>query len=144
MVSMANGSPSLRRSLLMVTVTVFVNGSAFSSQTLTKNCFGTEDGVLVVHKGFEHGKLFRREVERPAVAGGFVVQRVELDPGGAEDPGLGGWSAAGESADAEHELGEMERFCEIIVCSEAEAADPLQQEFPTPSASAPWPGSRPR
>ena len=56
-----------------------------------------------------------------------MVQGVELDPGGAEDPGLGGGPAAGESADAEHELGEMEWLWEVVVGSEAEAADALRR-----------------
>jgi hypothetical protein len=55
------------------------------------------------------------------------VERVELDPGRPEDAGLGGWPAAGEGADAEHEFGEMEWLREVVVGAEAEAADALRR-----------------
>jgi hypothetical protein len=51
-----------------------------------------------------------------------VVEGVEFDSGGPEDAGLGGWPAAGEGADAEHEFGKVEWLCEVVVGAEAEAA----------------------
>ena len=94
---------------------------------LGEEVLGAEDGVLGAHQGFEYRELFGGEVEPSSVAGGGVVQGVEFDPGRPEDSGLGCGPAAGESADAEHELGEMERLWEVVVGSEGEAADALRR-----------------
>src|SRR5216683_2092438 len=94
---MTGGSPSLRRRRLMVTVTVVVNGSACSSHA----------------------------VSRRSVAGRDPRNGVEFDPGLAQDAGSRGGLAAGEGADAQHELGEVERLGEVVVGAQAQAANPV-------------------
>ena len=58
MVSIAGGSPSLRRSRLMVTWTVLVNGSIVLVPYLGEEVLGAEDGVVRAHQGFEYRELF--------------------------------------------------------------------------------------
>ncbi len=78
---------------------------------LGEEVFGAEDGVLPARiRASRTRELLGREVEPSSVAGGGVVEGVELDSGCPEDSGLGGGPAAGECADAEHELGEVERL----------------------------------
>ena len=53
------------------------------------------------------------------------MEGVEFDAGSPEDAGLRGWSAACQGADTEREFGEVERLCEVVVGTEAKAADAL-------------------
>ena len=50
---------------------------------------------------------------------------VEFYACGAEDPGLGGGLAAGQGADAQDELGEVEGLGEVVVGAEVKSADPV-------------------
>ena len=122
---MMSGSPSLRRSRPMVTWTVLVKGSAFSSQAWARRSSALRAAGRGFQQGFEHGELLGREVELPPVAGDGAAQRVELDPGGAQDAGPGGGLAAGQGADAQHEFGEVEGLGQVVVGAEAEAGDPV-------------------
>ena len=60
------------------------------------------------HQGLEHGELLGGELEPSSVAARDVTQGVQFDSGHSKRPRPGGRPAAGQSADAKHELGEME------------------------------------
>ena len=62
---------------------------------LGEEVLGAEDGVLGAHQRLEHRELLGGEVEPPSVAGGGVVEGVEFDSRGPEDPGLGGRAGDG-------------------------------------------------
>ena len=84
-----------RRSRLMVTWTVLVNGSVFSSQAWDEEVSGAEAGEGCFEEGFEHGEFLAREVELAAVAGDGAAERVEFHPGRAQDAGPDAVCAAG-------------------------------------------------
>ena len=109
----------------MVTVTVLVNGSACSSQACSSRSLGAEEGGRGAEERLEDRELLDRKVQLPPIAGGRAPQRVKLDPGRAQDPAPGGRLAAREGADARDQLGEMERLGQVIVGTQAQAADPL-------------------
>ena len=60
-----------------------------------------------------------------SVAGHGAALGVEFDACGAEDSRAGGGLAAGESAYPEDQLREVEGLGEVVVGTEAEAADPV-------------------
>ena len=84
-----------------------------------------------------------RQVEGPAVAGGGVALRVEgRQAGGVVDAGPGGGLAAGQGADAEHELGEVEGFGQVVVGAEGEAAEWRSSLVPAAvSIEVSWPAA---
>jgi hypothetical protein len=77
------------------------------------------------HQGLEDSELLDRQLQWPPVAGRDPRCGVELDTGHAHDAGSRGGLPPGERVDAQHELGEMERFGEVVVGAEAQAADPV-------------------
>ena len=124
-VSIAGGSPTLRRSRLIVTVTVLVNGSAFSSHTWAKRSSALRTaGCARIRASSTANSLAERSRRRPSRVAVWCKGSSSI-PAARKTPGLGGGPAAGEGADAEHELGKMERLCEVVVGPEDEAADAL-------------------
>jgi hypothetical protein len=47
-----------------------------------------------------------------------MVDRVKLDVSGAQQACRGAGPATGERPDAEHEFGEVERLCEVVIGAE--------------------------
>ena len=92
---------------------------------LFKEILGGQECGACVQEGFQDGELLDRQVQAMSVAGRGPRRGVELDPGCAEDAGSGGGLAAGEGADAQHELGEVEWLGEVVIGAEAQAADPV-------------------
>lgn len=92
---------------------------------LGEQLLGAQHLIAGAEKRLEDGELLAGEAERPAMTGGGVVQRVKLDPGGAEHARLGDGSPTGEAAHAEHELGEVKRFGQLVVGAESQAAGAL-------------------
>src|SRR5689334_2935812 len=67
---------------------------------LAEEVFGAQDAVLSAHQRLQQRELLGGEVELPSRARDGVVERVELDPRGAKDPGGRRGPAARERADA--------------------------------------------
>jgi len=86
---MTGGPPSLRRNRPTVTWTVLVNGSAFSSQAWDRRSSALRTPRGGFEQGFEHAEFLRREIKVAAVAGDGPAERVQLDPGRSQDPGVG-------------------------------------------------------
>ena len=122
---MTGGSPSLRRRRPMVTVTVLVNGSACSSQTCSSRSSALRKAGLARSRASRTANSLTDRSSVPSVAGGGAAQRVELDPGRAQGAGPRGGLAAGQGADAQHQLGEVERLGEVVVGAQGQAADPV-------------------
>ena len=92
---------------------------------LFEQVLGAEEGRAGAQQGLQQGELLDRQVELPAVAGGGAAERVELDAGRAQRPGARGGPAAGQRADAQDQLGEVERLGEVVVGAQRQAADPV-------------------
>jgi hypothetical protein len=82
---------------------------------LFQEVFGAEDGMIGSYERFEHRELLGGEVKLPPVAVGGMAQGIEFDAGRAEDAGPGGGLAPGQSADPEHQFGEVEGLGQVVV-----------------------------
>jgi hypothetical protein len=122
---MACGSPSLRLSRPIVTRTVLVNGSAFSSQARSSRRSALSAPGLALRRASSRANSFGRQIERSRVTGCGAGERVELDSRCGECAVLRGGSAAGERPDSEDELGEVEGFGEVVVGAEREPGNPV-------------------
>ena len=92
---------------------------------LLEQGFGAEEGGAGAQQRLEHAELLDRQVQRAPVPDGCAPQRVELEAGRLQHPGPGRGLPAGQGADAQHQLGEVEGLGQVVIGAQAQAADPL-------------------
>ena len=135
-VSMTGGSPSLARRRLTVILTVLVNGSAISSHTPSRRSptvstrpwaasrrSRTANSLGVSARGLPARVATRRAVSTAEVA---------VDQGGRQRGG----GARLERLDAGHQLGEGERFGQVVIGAQAEALHSVVDRSVPRSASS--------
>src|SRR5258708_39409876 len=91
---------------------------------LLQQVLGAEEAGPGPEQRLEYPEFLGRQVKLPPVTGDRAPQRIELDPGRAQDPGPRGGLAPGEGADAQDELGEVEWLGQGGVGAQAPAGDP--------------------
>ena len=122
---MTGGSPSLRRRRPTVTVTVLVNGSACSSQTCSsRSSARRKAGLARSSASSTPNSLTDRSSCRPSRV---TVRRTGSSsiPAARRVRARARRLAPGQRADAQHELGEVERLGQVVVGAQAQAADPV-------------------
>ena len=107
----------------MVTETVLVKGSAFSSQTRSNRSSAlSTPGRARMSASRTPNSRAERSSGRPSLV---AVWRKgsSSTPAALKTRASGGGLAAGQAPGPEDQLGEMERFCEVVVCSQAETTN---------------------
>ena len=122
---MIGGSPSLRRSRLIVTFTTAENGSTASSQARASSSSGDTTVPARGEQQFEHGELLGGQIEPPAGAVGDPPARVERQIAAAHHRRERRLGAPRERADPRDQLGEGERLGQVVVGAQAEPGDAI-------------------
>ena len=107
----------------MVTRTVFVNGSVFSSQHVFEQLLGADQSSVGDGQALEDGELLR--VSSAASRRGWRgAARIDDQVAALHHRGRAG-SASPQCADSRHQLGERERLAEVVVRAELQPVDPI-------------------
>ena len=123
-VSIGSGSPSLRRSRAMVTVTVRENRSVLSSQTRSNRSSALRMPPSAISSSSSTPSSLRLSgTGRPARLTRRLARSSTMSAAG--DHRGRGRAAAGERADPGDEFGERERLGQVVVGAEVEAVHPV-------------------
>jgi hypothetical protein len=92
MVSMTGGSPSLRRSRLIVILTALVNGGGELVPDPFQEFLGRDGPALGREQQFKHAELFRGQVKPALSAEGAPFGGVDHEVPVPQDRGMAGWA----------------------------------------------------
>ena len=113
-VSISGGSPSLRRSRVIVTETMLLNGSDVRVPHVLEQLLGADQRAVGGQQHLQDPELLAGERERPRAAVGAVPGTVDAEVAVAQDRRRGRRPAR-ERPHAGDELGEHEWLAEVVV-----------------------------
>ena len=123
-VSISGGSPSLRRSRVIVTETMLLNGSTFGVPHVLEQLLRADHGAVGGQQHLQDPELLAGERERPRAAAGAVSRAVDRQVAAPQDRRRGRRPAR-ERPHARDELGEHERLAEVVVRPQLQAVHPV-------------------
>ena len=137
---MIGGSPSLRRSRLIVTLTTAENGSAASSQARASSSSVETTLPACGQQQLEHRELLGARSSRRPARWAIAPAGVQGQVAAAHHRRQRRLRAPRQRPDARDQFGERERLRQVVVGAEAEARDPVldpgrrgQHQHPGPS-----------
>ena len=123
-VSISGGSPSLRRSRVIVTETMLLNGSTSASHTCSSSSSALTSAPSAASERFQDAELLAGQRQRPRAAAGAVPGAVDREVASAQDRRRRR-RPTGQRPHAGDELREHEWLAQVVVRAQLEPVDPV-------------------